>query len=161
MSPIVRIPMTRQGFDKLKVEIDRLKGVERPKIIREVETARAHGDLSENAEYHAAKEKLAHVNASLHDLELKLSQAEIIDPRHVRDREKVAFGAYVTLKNPDDDSEKSYQLVGEYESDVGNGRVSITSPLAKALIGKRVDDMIHVRAPKGDTEYELVKIEYR
>lgn len=161
MSPVARIPMTREGYDKLKKEIDRLKGVERPKIIREVEVARAHGDLSENAEYHAAKEKLAHVNASLHDLEMKLSQAEIIDPKLIRDKEKVAFGATVALKNLEDDSYKSYQLVGEVESDAANGRISITSPLGRALIGKKVEDLIQVRAPKGDTEYELVKIEYR
>lgn len=161
MSPVTRIPMTREGYDKLKKEIDRLKGVERPRIIREVEVARAHGDLSENAEYHAAKEKLAYVNASLHDLEMKLSQAEIIDPKLIRDKEKVAFGATVTLKSLEDDTKKNYQLVGEVESDAANGRVSITSPLGRALIGKRVDDMITVRAPKGDTEYELVKIEYR
>lgn len=161
MSPMIRIPMTREGFDKLKAEISRLKGIERPKIIREVETARAHGDLSENAEYHAAKEKLAHVNASLNHLEMKLSQAEIIDPALIRDKERVAFGAHVTLKNVGDEKQKIYHLVGEIESDVACGRISITSPLGKALIGKRIEDLIQVRAPKGITEYELIKVEYK
>lgn len=155
-----RFPMTRQGYDMMKQEFDRLKSVERPKIMEEVETARAHGDLSENAEYHAAREKMGHIQGSIMDLELRLSRAEIIDPAQFKGQDKVMFGARVTLLDVETDKENIYQIVGEYEADVNVGKLSVTSPIARAVIGKKTGEAVIVRTPKGPKDVEIVLIEY-
>ncbi len=155
-----RIPMTREGYEKLKKEIDQIKGVERPKIIREIEEARAHGDLSENAEYHAAKEKQSHMTGRLHDLEDKLGRAEIIDPTKIADKNRVSFGARVKLLDVNIESEVVYQIVGEYEADINAGRISLTSPIGRALIGKSLKTSVSVTTPKGIREFEIIEINY-
>lgn len=157
----IRIPMTRMGYEKLKKEIDALKSVERPKIVREVEEARAHGDLSENAEYHAAREKLGHIEGRLRELETKLSQVQVVESREIKDKTKVVFGAFVTLLEVESEVESTYQIVGEYESDIHDGRISMSSPIGKAVIGKIKSDLVRVLTPKGSREFEIVQIEYR
>lgn len=155
-----RIPMTKQGFDKLKADLKHLKTVERPQNIQDIEEARAHGDLSENAEYHAAKEKQAILAAQLVDLEDKVSRAEVIDPKDVSNKEKIVFGATVDLYDTETEDELSYQIVGDVETDVKNGRVGISSPIAKALLGKAEGDEVRFKTPKGLRELEVVKIQY-
>jgi len=155
-----RVPMTREGYDKMKNELDHLKGIERPKIVDEVETARAHGDLSENAEYHAAREKLGHVQGRIMDLEMRLSKAEVIDPAQFKGQDKIMFGATVTLLDLESDKESVYQIVGEYEADVTAGKLSITSPIARAVITKKTGESVVVRTPKGPKDFEIVSIEY-
>ncbi|EKD41962.1 MAG: transcription elongation factor GreA [uncultured bacterium] len=155
-----RFPMTRLGYDMMKQEFDHLKSVERPKIMDEVETARAHGDLSENAEYHAAREKMGHIQGRIMDLELRLSRAEIIDPVQFKGQDKVMFGAKVTLLDLETDKESIYQIVGEYEADVNVGKLSITSPIARAVVGKKTGETVIVRTPKGPRDVEIVAVEY-
>jgi len=156
-----RVPMTREGFDKLRQEIEFLKATERPRILQELEEARAHGDLSENAEYHAARDKLAHVKGRLEDLEFRLSKAEIINPTAMKGHTKVAFGAHVTLVEVDEEQEVTYQIVGEYESDISIGKLSVTSPIARALIGRAKDSLVKVKTPKGEREFEIIEVEYK
>ncbi len=156
-----RIPLTREGFDKLKKELDHLKSVERPRIVREIEEARAHGDLSENAEYHAAKEKQSHIAGRINELDDKLGKAEIIDPTQVKDKDRVSFGAHVTLLEVDTETKVTYQVVGEYESDITVGKISMSSPIGKALIGKFYQDEVKVTTPKGIKEFEIVKVQYK
>ncbi len=155
-----RVPMTREGHDKMKAECDHLKGIERPKIVDEVETARAHGDLKENAEYHAAREKLGHVQGRIMDLDNRLSRAEIIDPSQFKGQDKVLFGAKVTLLDVESEKETVYQIVGEYEADVNAGKLSITSPIARAVISKSTGEAVVVRTPKGPKEFEIVGVDY-
>lgn len=161
MNQIQRIPMTPEGQKKLRAEISHLKAVERPKVIEELETARDHGDLSENAEYHAAKEKLGHIKGRIMDLELRLSKAEVIDPKKMKGQTKVVFGAHVTIMDLADDSESTYQIVGELESDIKQNKISVTSPIARSLIGKEKDSLVRVKTPKGLKEYEILEIEYK
>lgn len=161
MSQIVRFPMTPQGHERIKKEIDYLKSVERPKVIRELEEARAHGDLSENAEYHAARERLGHVNGRLQDLENRLSKAEVIDPKLSQEKERVTFGVHITLLDLDNEIEVTYQIVGEYECDINCGQISITSPIARSAVGKRKNDVIKVTTPKGARAFEIIGIEYK
>ncbi len=162
MPPTVeRIAMTSEGYERMKDEFENLKGVERPKIIEEVETARAHGDLSENAEYHAAREKLGYIQGRLQELEVKLSKAEIIDPKSMKGQEKIMFSATVKLMDVETDKKSVYQLVGEYEADVNAGKISVTSPIARALIGKKEGDLVTVKTPGGAKEYEIEKVEYK
>ncbi|MBI2339306.1 MAG: transcription elongation factor GreA [Deltaproteobacteria bacterium] len=156
-----RIPMTPQGQEKLKKEIDHLKSVERPKVLAELEEARAHGDLAENAEYHAARERLGHVKGRILDLELRLSKAEVIDPQKMKGQERVVFGAHVTLRDLDSDEEATYQIVGEHESDIAAKKLSITSPIARAVVGRSKNDEVKVKTPKGIKEFEIVNIEYK
>ncbi|MDO8519018.1 MAG: transcription elongation factor GreA [Deltaproteobacteria bacterium] len=156
-----RLPMTREGFEKIRREIETIKTVDRPRIIHEIEVARAHGDLSENAEYHAAKEKSGHISGRLLYLEDRLSRAEIIDPLKMKGVNKVMFGAHVTIVDLESDKKITYQVLGEDESDISNGRISISSPVGKALIGKATEDVIKVSTPKGPKEFEIVAIEYR
>jgi len=137
-----------------------LKRVERPKIVREIETAREHGDLSENAEYHAAKEKQGHIEGKIQELEDKLSRSEVIDPKKIEE-ERIVFGATVTLINADTEEESVYQIVGEDEADIKAGRISITAPLARALIGHHVDDEVQVKTPRGIIEYEILDLDYK
>ena len=154
-----RVPMTKQGFDKLKAELQRLISVERPKNVKDIETAREHGDISENAEFHAAKEKQAHIAGHMELLGDKIARAQIIDPAG-QAPDQVFFGATVVLTDVNTDEEVRYTLVGEDEADAPAGRISITSPIAKAIIGKRVDDEVVVQVPKGKREFEVVEIFY-
>jgi transcription elongation factor GreA len=142
----------------LTEELSRLKTIERPEVIAAIEEARAHGDLSENAEYHAAKERQGHIEASIADLEDRLSRAQVIDPKTLSG-DKVVFGATVTLLDEDDKPVK-YQIVGQTEADAKSGRISYNSPLGRALIGRKVDDEVEVTVPSGDRYYMVSKIEF-
>lgn len=161
MPTIERVPMTPAGQQKLKEELDHMKAVERPLILLELEAARAHGDLSENAEYHAAKERLGHVSGRIHDLENRLSKAEIINPATMKGQSKVMFGAHVTVLDVDEDIELTYQIVGDHESDISVNRISVNSPIARGLIGKTREAVVMIKTPKGVRELEIVNIEYR
>lgn len=151
--------MTERGYGMLQEEMKRLKTVERPAVINALEEARSHGDLSENAEYHAAKERQAFIEGRLMELEDKVSRAQVIDPRSLSGT-TVRFGAIVTLADEDTDEESTYQIVGEDEGDISNGRLSLTSPLARAMIGKESGDSIEVTAPGGSKAYEIMKVKY-
>jgi len=155
-----KIPMTPEGNSRLKDELRNLKEVERPKISKEIGVARDHGDLSENAEYHAAKDRQGMIEARIKDLEDKLSRAEIIDPSKLHGS-KVAFGATVKLSNIETEEETVYRLVGADEANLDQGSISITSPLARALIGREVGDEVKVRMPAGERLYEILEVEYR
>jgi transcription elongation factor GreA len=155
-----QIPMTPEGNARLKEELRNLKEVERHKISREIGVAREHGDLSENAEYHAAKERQGWIEGRIKDLEDKLSRAEIIDPAKLHGS-KVAFGATVKLSNIETEEESVYRLVGADEADLNLGSISITSPLARSLIGREVGDDVKVRMPAGERHYEILEVEYR
>src|SRR6202142_1688830 len=152
-----RVPMTPEGHQKLKEELDRLVKVERPKNIKDIAEARAHGDLSENAEYHAAREKQSFLEGRIQELQSSLSLAEIIDPSKIN-QSRVAFGAKVRVSDVDADVEYEFTLVGTEEADVKSGKISITSPVARALIGKEVGDIAVVKAPARTIEYEIVEI---
>jgi transcription elongation factor GreA len=155
-----KIPMTPAGNARLREELKNLKEVERPRISKEIGVARDHGDLSENAEYHAAKDRQGWIEARIKDLSDKLSRAEIIDPSKLSGS-KVAFGATVKLSNSDTEEESVYRLVGADEADLASGSISITSPLARALIGREVGDEVKVRMPAGERLYEILEVEYR
>lgn len=152
-----RIPMTREGYDALVTELETLKRVERPKIIRAIEEARSHGDLSENAEYDAAKDKQGFLEGRISELEYKLNHADIIDPTKMP-KDRAVFGSRVVLENTDTGETVKYQLVGPEESNIDEGRISITSPLGKALIGKKPSDELVLSAPGGKRCYELIEI---
>lgn len=154
-----KIPLTRAGFIKLDAELKHLKSVERPSIIRAISEAREHGDLSENAEYHSAKEKQSFIEGRVKELEGVISLAEVIDPAKLSGT--IKFGATVKLVDEDTDEEKSYQIVGEYEADIENARLNIKSPLARALIGKGEGDSVEVRTPGGDRSYEILEIVFK
>jgi len=154
-----RVPMTKQGAEALKETLAYLKGEKRHQIVATIEEARAHGDLSENAEYHAAKEEQGMNEARVKDIEDKLARAHIIDPATIT-AEKIVFGATVELIDMDEGTEITYQIVGVEEADIEVGKVSITSPIARALIGKEEGDMAVVLAPGGEREYEIQSIEY-
>ncbi len=153
-----KIPMTQTGYDKLKQELDRIVKVERGKNIRDIEEARAHGDLSENAEYHAAKERQGHLDAKKRELEQKLAHAQIIDVSKLTN-EKVVFGATVTLADTESGSIKKYTLVGQEEADLKLGKISIQSPVGKALISHKVGDVVTIKTPVKTVEYEIQEIE--
>ncbi|MBN8483499.1 MAG: transcription elongation factor GreA [Sphingomonadales bacterium] len=157
MASVEKLPMLAEGYERLIAELKALRE-ERPKIVDAIEEARAHGDLSENAEYHAAKERQGQVEMSIADLEDKVSRAQIVDPATLSG-DKIIFGATVTLLD-DDDKPVKYQIVGPYEADAKLGRISYNSPLGKALIGRRVDDEIEVSVPAGDRFYLVQKIEF-
>ncbi len=152
-----RIPITRNGYENLKAELERIKKVDRPENILAIEEARAHGDLSENAEYSAAKDRQQFINARISELEFKLGNADIIEPEKLP-RDRVVFGSRVLLENTESGEEVEYQLVGPDESDIEEGRISVSSPLGQAIIGKRPDDEITIEAPGGKRVYELVEI---
>lgn len=154
-----KIPMTADGFRRLEDELRTLKTVERPAVIRAIAEARAHGDLSENAEYHAAKEQQSHNEGRIAEIEDKLSRAEVIDVSKLSG-DVVKFGATVKLLDEDTEEEKTYQIVGDVEADVKKGRVSISSPIARALIGKAVGDTVEVAAPGGARSFEIVGVGY-
>ncbi len=154
-----RVPMTKGGLLRLKEELKRLKNVERPKIVKEIAEARSHGDLSENAEYHAAKEKQSHVEGRIAQVEHWIATAEVIDlSKHQGDR--VVFGALVTLEEADGGDPVTYRIVGELEADLKQGRISVTSPIARALIGRSEGDTVTVRTPGGQKEYEIQSIAF-
>lgn len=155
-----KVPMTAEGFAALEAEIRYLKAVERPRIIKQIAEARTHGDLSENAEYHAAKEQQGITEARMADLEDKLSRAEIIDVSKLKG-DQVMFGATVTLIDEDTDEKVKYRIVGELEASVKQGRISITSPIARALLGKRKKDVVEVSTPGGGKSYKVLKVEYK
>lgn len=157
---MTKVPMTPEGYKKLHERLKHLKAVERPKIIQAIEVARGHGDLSENAEYDAAKEAQAQLNIEIHQIEQSLSRAEVIDPSQFN-HSKVTFGATVTLEETNTSEKWTYQIVGEYESDIKLGKISVTSPIAKALIGKEEGDLVQVTTPKGLKEFEVLTVKYR
>ena len=155
-----RVPMTIEGHKALEAELHRLKSVERPRIIQAIAEARAHGDLSENAEYHSAKEAQGLNEAKVADLEDKLGRADVVDPTKLSG-ETVKFGATVKLVDEDTDEEVTYKVVGDLEADVKNGKVSISSPIARALIGKSVGDSVEVTTPKGSRSYEILQVDWK
>jgi transcription elongation factor GreA len=154
-----KIPMTAAGYRALEDEIKHLKMIERPTVIKMIAEARAHGDLSENAEYHAAKDRQAFIEGRVMDLEDKLSRAEVIDVSKLSGK-TVKFGATVTLANEDTDAKVKYQIVGDLEADAKRGRISISSPIARALIGKAAGDTVEVAAPGGAKSYEILKVQF-
>ena len=154
-----KIPITNIGFEKLEEELKILKSVERPTVIKSIAEAREHGDLSENAEYHAAKEKQSFIEGRIADLENKISRAEVIITKKLKSN-KVIFGATVTLGEVGKKKQAVYQIVGTEEADVESGKISISSPLARALLGKKVDDTVEVYSPGGSKEYEVENIEF-
>lgn len=153
-----KVPMTQKGAEKLKEELQQLKSVERPAVIQAIAEARAHGDLKENAEYHAAKEKQGFIEARIRDIEHKLSHAVVINIAEVASRNKVIFGATVKIVNTETDESISYQIVGEDEANIKSGKISVLSPIARALIGKELGDVTIVQTPSGKMEYEILDI---
>ncbi len=153
------IPMTREGYQRLQEELKRLIRVDRPKVVQDIAEARSHGDLSENAEYDAAKERQAFIEGRIKELNDKIARAQVIDPAQL-DMEKIVFGATVTLFDVDSNSEVTYQIVGEDEADIKAGKISINSPVGKALIGHRLDDEVRVNVPSGTRVYEVTDIRY-
>ena len=155
-----KIPITVVGAEKLKIELHRLKTVERPRIIQAIAEARSHGDLSENAEYHAAKEQQGFIEGRIADFESRLSSAQVIDPLTVNANGRVVFGATLDLLDEHGGQEVTYQIVGDYEADLAHGRISINSPIARALIGKEEGDVVEVQVPGGLRTYEILDIRY-
>ncbi len=153
-----KVPMTHKGAEKLKEELQHLKSVERPAIVQAIAEARAHGDLKENAEYHAAKDRQGFVEARIRDIEHKLSNAHVINITTITVRDKVIFGATVKIINVDTEEAMLYQIVGEDEADIKSGKISVHSPIARALIGKVMGDVTIVQTPSGKTEYEIIEI---
>ncbi|MBV8493225.1 MAG: transcription elongation factor GreA [Alphaproteobacteria bacterium] len=154
-----KIPMTVEGFNHLNEEVKRLKSVDRPAIIRAIAEARTHGDLAENAEYHAARERQSFIEGRLAELEDKIARAEVIDTSKLSGS-VVKFGATVTLADEETDEEQTFRIVGEDEADIRNGRLSVTSPLARALIGKGEGDSVEVSTPRGNKSYEVVGVAF-
>jgi len=158
---MIKIPMTVEGEAKLRKELERLKHEERPKIVKAIEEARAHGDLKENAEYHAAKEQQGLNEARIRDIQVKLANVQVIDVRKMVDnKDKIVFGATVNLYDTNNEKQIVYQIVGDEEADIKRGKLSINSPVARALIGKKIDDEVIVKTPSGDIVYFIEKIEY-
>jgi transcription elongation factor GreA len=154
-----KIPMTILGFKNLEDEQKKLKNIDRPNVIKAIAEAREHGDLSENAEYHAAKELQSFIEGRIKELEYKISRAEVIDISNIKDK-KIVFGATVKLLDENSSKELSYKIVGIDEADVENGLISINSPVARALMGKEISDVVTVKTPGGVTTYEVLQIEY-
>lgn len=155
-----RIPITQEGYQNIKEELDRLKTKERKDVVEAIKEARAHGDLSENAEYDAAKDRQGMLEAKIAELESKMSKFEVIDTKNLKG-DKVVFGATVKIENIDTEEIKEYRIVGPDESDISRGDVSVLSPLARALVGKKVGDEAVVNAPGGEIEYEIVEINFK
>ena len=153
-------PMTVEGAEALKHELQRLKTIERPRIIEAIATARAHGDLKENAEYHAAREQQSFNEGRIQEIETKLAYAEIIDPARLDNTNNIVFGATVHLVNIETDVEAVYQIVGDDEADIKKAKISISSPIARALIGKHINDVVEVHTPSGTQEFEIARVEY-
>ena len=155
-----RVPMTQQGADAVREELTRLKTVDRPRIIASIAEARAHGDLRENAEYHAAKEQQSFLEGRISQVESKLGNVQIIDVTKLPQNGKVVFGTTVVMLNIETDEQVRYKIVGDEEADIKNNMISISSPIARAVIGKSVDDIVLVQAPDGDIEYEVMEVLY-
>ncbi|MDH2298870.1 transcription elongation factor GreA [Cobetia sp. 29-18-1] len=155
-----RSPMTVEGEDRLRKELEHLKGTERPRVIADIAEAREHGDLKENAEYHAAREQQGFIEGRIQEIESKLSISQVIDVTKLPKTGKVIFGTTVDLMNLDDDSEVRYRIVGEDEASIKDGKISVTSPIARALIGKEEGDVVVVRTPGGDVEYEISEVHH-
>jgi transcription elongation factor GreA len=155
-----KVPMTVKGKLMLETELKRLMHDDRPAVVKAIEEARAHGDISENAEYDAAKERQAMIEGRIAELQSKLAGAEVVNPSEIK-ADRIVFGATVQLMNLEDDEKVVYQIVGVDEADVKLGKISIMSPLARSLIGKKVKDLITVHSPKGDHEYEVLSFEYK
>jgi transcription elongation factor GreA len=153
-------PMTAKGAEMLREELQHLKSVKRPQIIKAIAEAREHGDLKENAEYHAAREQQSFCEGRIQDIEGKLSNIQIIDVTKMANNGKVIFGATVTILNLDTDEEITYKIVGEDEADIKNNLISYGSPIARGLIGKQIDDVVNIQTPKGTIEYEISAVEY-
>lgn len=152
--------MTPSGYEKISQELRRLKSVDRPQNIRDIETAREHGDLRENAEYHAAKEKQGLIEGRLRELEARLAAAEVIDPATVNAGDKIVFGATVGLIDVDTNEAVTYMIVGDDESDIKEHKIGVSSPLAKGLIGKSLGDEVSIRTPKGQRSFEITSVKY-
>ncbi|AKH63668.1 MULTISPECIES: transcription elongation factor GreA [Photorhabdus] len=155
-----QIPMTVRGADKLREELDYLKNVRRPKIISDIAEAREHGDLKENAEYHAAREQQGFCEGRIQEIEAKLSNAQVIDVTKMPKTGRVIFGATVTALNVNTDEEQTYRIVGDDEADIKENLISVNSPIARGLIGKEADDAVIIKTPGGEVEYEILKVEY-
>lgn len=155
-----KVPMTVEGARKLEEELNNLKKVERPRIIQAIAEARAHGDLSENAEYHAAKEQQSFIEGRIAEVESKLSSAQIIDPKTVNAEGRVVFGATVDLLDTENEQEVTYQIVGDDEANIDEGKISISSPIARALIGKEEGEEVTVKVPDGERYYEVLAVRY-
>ncbi|WP_043530888.1 transcription elongation factor GreA [Litchfieldella xinjiangensis] len=155
-----KVPMTVAGEARLRKELDQLKGVERPRVINAIAEAREHGDLKENAEYHAAREQQGFIEGRIQEIESKLSTAQVIDVTKLPKTGKVIFGVTVGLLNLDNDDEVRYRIVGEDEADIKSGMISVSSPIARALIGKEEGDVAVVQTPGGEVEYEIVSVEH-
>ncbi len=155
-----KVPMTPEGHARLREELVHLRSVERPKVIQEIATAREHGDLKENAEYHAARDKQSFIEGRVKDLEAKLALAEVIDPTKLAG-DKVAFGATVKLSNSQTDEEVVYRLIGPDEADLAKGSISVTSPMGRQLLGKEVGDEVKMRMPGGERVYEILEISFK
>jgi transcription elongation factor GreA len=155
-----RTPMTTRGAEALRNELKKLKSESRPNVIKAIAEARAHGDLSENAEYHAAREQQGFIEGRINEIEAKLATAEVIDTSRLTNVGKVVFGAVIELEDQDDSHRVTYQVVGEDEADVRTGRISITSPIARAVVGKSEGDIVDVTAPGGIRSYEIVAVKY-
>ncbi|KTF17990.1 transcription elongation factor GreA [Pseudoalteromonas sp. H105] len=154
------IPMTVRGADLLRKELNELKTVTRPKIVNDIAIAREHGDLKENAEYHAAREQQGFCEGRIQEIEAKLSNVQIIDVTKLPNTGKVIFGTTVTIVNVETDVEVTYQIVGDDEADIKNNRISVNSPIARGLIGKQADDAVIIKTPNGDVEYEVIEVQY-
>jgi transcription elongation factor GreA len=154
-----RVPMTPTGYQKLQEELERLLKIERPNNIKDISEARAHGDLSENAEYHAAKEKQSFLEGRIQDLKTKIALADVIDPSKIS-QDKVAFGAKVKVMDVSSSEEKTFTLVGQDEADAKNGRISISSPVGRALLNKETGDVVTIKAPAKTMEYEILEISF-
>lgn len=155
-----QIPMTAEGAEMLKEELHELKTVKRPKIVNAIAEAREHGDLKENAEYHAAREEQSFCEGRIQDIEGKLSNAQIIDVKKMTNNGKVIFGATVTVMNLDSEEETTYRIVGDDEADIKNNLISVNSPIARGLIGKNLDDVVTIQTPSGAKEFEIIEVEY-
>jgi len=157
---VKRLPLTLKGAERLRAELKRLKTEDRPRVIQAIAEARSHGDLSENAEYHAAREQQSFIEGRIKDLESHLSNSEIIDVSRLAAGGKVVFGATVNLEDQDDGNKVVYQIVGDAEADIRNGWISVSSPIARALVGKQEGDVVDVVAPNGTRSYEIVSVKY-
>ena len=157
---MTREPLTRKGADRLREELAKLKRDDRPKVIAAIAEARAQGDLKENAEYHAAREQQGFIEGRIQLLESTISHAQIIDIEKLNPGEKVVFGATVTLSDEETADETTYQIVGDAEADIKHNRIAVSSPISRALIGQEVGEVVVVRAPAGDREYEIIDVEY-
>ena len=155
-----KIPLTVAGAEKLKAELQQLKSVARPEVIAAIAEARSHGDLSENAEYEAAKDRQGFIEGRIAELESKLSHAQIIDPKEIHAEGKIVFGATVTVSDLETDEEATYQIVGDDEADIKIGKISVNSPIARDMIGKEEGDVAEVQAPSGVREYDILNVQY-